>query len=542
MLKKNKNLLKSAFLLKIFLLGGVAFGVDSSNSLESVEKVLKNCVYDSFKPTVVKTKYLTMLEGNEPLEVKKNEAIGRINTKGKPIENLYQDQKSLQKSVVLLQDKPKEVKDERYRVQGTDVFPNTTNVFMEMVFGTGHDEETFNGSGVMIGPRHVLTAGHNLYDNDRKRWVNHVKVSPGANGNQARFGSSGVIKAFVPKEYHEGKDKSDLAVLVLEYDLGKYTGWASVQALNDSDFKDTKFYVSGYPGDKQEVGQLWEMKGNIDYVEKEVLNYKIATYAGQSGSPLWRKSEPPVVVGIHVRGEAESNQATRISKNKFDWIVKCVTDNNIDIDKIRSLRISAEKGDKSAQNQLQTLAEQGDASAQFGLGLLYENQYEDYKKAEEWYLKAANQGHANAQYNLGLLYKNQYKNYEEAKKWYQLAANQGHANAQYNLGTLYYSQYKDYKKAEEWYLKAANQGDSSAQNNLGYLYHHQYKNYEEAKKWYLKACDQGDSNAQNNLGMLYENQYKNYEEAKKWYLKACDQGDAHAQNALKRLEKDCQIW
>jgi len=213
------------------------------------------------------------------------------------------------------------------RVTDTDKFPNATNVFMEMIFGQGYDERSYNGSGVMIGPRHVLTAGHNIYDNDKEMWASRVNVSPGTNEGKSLFGTTSAVKAFVPNAYFDGDDKSDLAVLVLEEDLGKYTGYASINALGDEELKDTKFFVSGYPGDKA-TGQLWEMKGEIAFVTPTVLKYKIATFAGQSGSPLWKKGTPPTVVGIHVRGEDTVNEATRISRERLDWIIDCLTANS----------------------------------------------------------------------------------------------------------------------------------------------------------------------------------------------------------------------
>ena len=287
-----------------------------------VERVFQNIQLPEFKPAVYKTKYMNLIEGNEPSEQRKNQKIANIKISGDPIET-----KDLQRSKSIVPFTPEEVKDERTRVTDTDKFPNATNVFMEMFFGEGRYECSYNGSGVMIGPRHVLTAGHNVYDNDKEMWASHVKVSPGANEGKSLFGTTSAVKAFVPNAYFDGEDKSDLAVLVLEEDLGKYTGWASVNALGDGELEDTKFFVSGYPGDKA-TGQLWEMKGEIKFITPTVLKYKIATYAGQSGSPLWKKGTPPTVVGIHVRAEDTVNEATRISRERLYWIISCLTANS----------------------------------------------------------------------------------------------------------------------------------------------------------------------------------------------------------------------
>ena len=308
-----------AVMAALFMASAVT-AMERADKLE--ERVFQNIQLPEFKPTVVMTKYNAFIEGNEPSEQRKNQKIANIKISGDPIET-----KDLQRSKSIVPFTPEEIKDERTRVTDTDKFPNATNVFMEMFFGEGRNERPYNGSGVMIGPRHVLTAGHNVYDNDKEMWASHVNVSPGANEGKSLFGTTSVVKAFVPNAYFDGEDKSDLAVLVLEEDLGKYTGWASVNALGDGELEDTKFFVSGYPGDKA-TGQLWEMKGEIKFITPTVLKYKIATYAGQSGSPLWKKGTPPTVVGIHVRGGDTVNEATRISRERLDWIISCLTANS----------------------------------------------------------------------------------------------------------------------------------------------------------------------------------------------------------------------
>ena len=58
----------------------------------------------------------------------------------------------------------------------------------------------------------------------------------------------------------------------------------------------------------------------------------------------------------------------------------------------KALRISAEKGDASAQYRLGQRYDEGVGVSQ------------DYRQAKEWFEKAANQGHPGAQVNLGTLY------------------------------------------------------------------------------------------------------------------------------------------
>src|SRR5262249_59481028 len=58
------------------------------------------------------------------------------------------------------------------------------------------------------------------------------------------------------------------------------------------------------------------------------------------------------------------------------------------------------------------------------LGLLYENVYQDYAKAREWYEKAAAKDNAVAMRNLGALYEHGEgvpQDYAKAREWYEKA-------------------------------------------------------------------------------------------------------------------------
>jgi V8-like Glu-specific endopeptidase len=319
------------FLVLSSLLMGRAFGAskDSPQDLfhqKTTSKVFKEVSHRPFEVTPYKSQYEYFLEGTEPKEPRKNQKVNKITTAGQSIEVRSADSKKIVKIIAARLEELK-ITDDRKRVERPDLYPNSTNVFMKMFFGKGHEEREYNGSGVMVGPYSVLTAAHNVYDKDTRLWAEHITVSPGANSGSAYFGTSNVARAFIPKDYFEGNDTNDMALLTIDQEVGKQTGWATLCALDNTEFEDTEFWVTGYPGDK-EAGQLWEMNGPIIDVTALVLKCKIATVEGQSGSPLWQKakaSKPPRVVGVHVRaGMGEWNEATRITRDRLDWIIGCL--------------------------------------------------------------------------------------------------------------------------------------------------------------------------------------------------------------------------
>ena len=167
------------------------------------------------------------------------------------------------------------------------------------------------------------------------------------------------------------------------------------------------------------------------------------------------------------------------------------------------------------------------------LGELYKEQ-KDYKKAEEYYLKAIENDHTGALNNIGVLYKEQ-KDYKKAEKYYLKAIENGNNNALNNIGVLYKEQ-KDYKKAEEYYLKAIENGHIGALNNFALLYQEQ-KDYKKAEEYYLKAIENSHIGALNNIANLYKKQ-KDYKKAEEYYLKAIGNADIGALNNIGILYKE----
>ena len=330
-MKYGTSTLVSIALSTLLMVSAFGASKDSSQDLfqqKTTVKVFKDVRQEPFEvngTNLVKTKYEYFLEGTEPQEKNRNQKVNKITTEGQSIEVRSQKAQTLTTRVEALK-----ITDERKRVEKPHDYPNSTNVFMKMFFGKGYEAREYNGSGVMVGPYSVLTAAHNVYDISSRLWAEHIAVSPGANSGSAYFGTSNVAKAFIPKEYFDGNENYDMALLTIDQAVGKQTGWATLCVFDDDEFEDMNFWVTGYPGDK-EAGQLWEMKGPISDAAALVLKHKIGTVEGQSGSPLWQKSKkgkkPPRVVGVHVRaGSGEWNEATRITRDRLDWIVGCLTE------------------------------------------------------------------------------------------------------------------------------------------------------------------------------------------------------------------------
>lgn len=177
------------------------------------------------------------------------------------------------------------------------------------------------GTGWLISPRTVMTAGHCVHSARNGGWATKIEVIPGMSGRRQPFGSA------VSTQFHSvagwvnrHEPAEDYACIVLPEDsaLGNHTGWFGFAALPDSDLKNLLANNSGYPGDKT-FGTQWYNAGRIIGTEPQRLAYMFDTAPGQSGSPTWRYDKTRKqrhVIGIHNYGGC-ANRSTRINPEVF---------------------------------------------------------------------------------------------------------------------------------------------------------------------------------------------------------------------------------
>lgn len=139
----------------------------------------------------------------------------------------------------------------------------------------------------------------------------------------------------------------------------------------------------------------------------------------------------------------------------------------------------------------------------YGIALIFHIGFKDFKKAEEYYLKAVEKSNPRAMNNLALLYENGFKNIKKAEEYFLMAVEKGHPRAMYNLALLYEDEFKDIKKAEKYFLMAVEKDHLNAMYNLALLYKNEFKDIKKAEEYYLMAVEKGDSGAMSALVRLY---------------------------------------
>lgn len=182
----------------------------------------------------------------------------------------------------------------------------------------------FHGSGIMINENSIITNAHNVYGKDS------INIYPGYSKNDySPFGKIEVKcelnkNIFYAKEYEVDS-------------LNRFYDFAVIKFKNKEVFKkvfknsnNRKFQIelvesldsktiniSGYPYFRW--FEIWKpKKARVHYhnstkkykiSEEILLNYKLNTRGGSSGSPLWIENDGKlIVIGIHKSGKGFSNQ------------------------------------------------------------------------------------------------------------------------------------------------------------------------------------------------------------------------------------------
>ncbi len=156
-------------------------------------------------------------------------------------------------------------------------------------------------SGVMVGPRLVLTAAHCLFSPERKG-EEAKKVLVVANGVKGKPRAA-ALDRWIPKRFVVKKGKNrfivdgrhDVALLVLDKPLGNITGIAGLKVLPEGQYDNLPVTAFGRGADK-DWHSLWKSVGKVGIVHDEFLFTNLPVLAGNSGSPAINSSEQ--VIGL----------------------------------------------------------------------------------------------------------------------------------------------------------------------------------------------------------------------------------------------------
>ncbi|MCD9618290.1 trypsin-like serine peptidase [Chryseobacterium gleum] len=154
-----------------------------------------------------------------------------------------------------------------------------------------------SGSGVMIGPRHLLTCSH-IVDWQPNNTTGWLKFTPMYYNGSAPYGTAwGTLTYYKYKVAGPSIDSTeiqyDYVVIVLDRPIGNSTGWLGSKSYSDSWDGGAYWTHAGYPGDLTGTqrptyqtgialdGDFWSADDN------ESMSHKADIWPGQSGGPFW---------------------------------------------------------------------------------------------------------------------------------------------------------------------------------------------------------------------------------------------------------------
>ncbi len=207
--------------------------------------------------------------------------------------------------------------DDRVRIHETTGFPWRTICSLTITTTTG---EQLSGTGFMVSPRTVITAGHCVFLPSFGGWVARVDVVPGHNGRDRPYSTVTTTEFRSVRGWTEELSREfDYAAILLPPGQGlPELGHLGYAVYDEASLLGAYLNVAGYPIDKPE-GTLWWAARASKAVRRGAIVYDLDTEAGQSGAPVWRLDAQGrrLVVGIHTNGKAQGNSATRITDEVF---------------------------------------------------------------------------------------------------------------------------------------------------------------------------------------------------------------------------------
>lgn len=224
--------------------------------------------------------------------------------------------------------------------------PNNFTCFIEMTRGWS----TYYGTGALIHPRVVITAGHNiayfpvtkrppfvLFSGTRK--VNLYFGSIDSKNHKATVKDLKLKKSktkfFMDGYWSNSAIFRDFAIIILP-DLQVYNtvkGHYKLSYLSESDIKDKEIQIIGSPGDK-DLFEMWTSKTKNFRLEDGGLKYDLYTEVRNSGSPIFISNNSDFqLIGVHSRSFGKCNASVFLDNNTYDQIVEWCKSIGVDITK-----------------------------------------------------------------------------------------------------------------------------------------------------------------------------------------------------------------
>ena len=159
------------------------------------------------------------------------------------------------------------------------------------------------GTGTLIAPRLILTAGHNIFDYVRGGFAQSVEATLGAQPRvRVQAQTMRTTRQWVEQDsrIQLGTSAFDFGVVVLREPLDSNIRPLRAETTDGKVLREMLLNVAGYPA--SDLGSLYGARSKPDSINDTRIFYPIETYPGMSGGPVFdydAASGVRTIRGIH---------------------------------------------------------------------------------------------------------------------------------------------------------------------------------------------------------------------------------------------------